>query len=224
MAYVRDGNCFPDIDNLQKAQELMDNLHKIDWVEALDHIRQTAHPAHETMLGHLGLNYYWSAFQTEWATDVMFHSPEALHAIYPALVRGAIQGFDCRDVMRFLGRKWSRFPSGEITSDYGKRVEGIRIKHVSQRNSVKAYDKSGSILRLETTINNVLPFQSYRTLENDPEGEAKWRGMRRSVADLHRRAEVSQKSNDRYAEALASIDSSQTIGDSQCTLSYSSLA
>ena len=30
------------------------------------------HPAHESMLGHLGLNYYWSAFQTEWATDVMF--------------------------------------------------------------------------------------------------------------------------------------------------------
>ena len=46
-----------------------------------------------------------------------------------------------------------------------------------------------------------------------------WRGMRRSVADLHRRAEVSQKSNDRYAEALASIDSSQTIGDWAATLS-----
>ena len=57
-----------------------------------------------------------------------------------------------------------------------------------------ASDKSGSILRLETTINNVLPFQSYRTSENDPEGEAKWRVMRRSVADLHRRAEVSQQS------------------------------
>ena len=104
----------------------MDNLHTIDWATTLDQFRQAAHPAHETMLGHLGLNYYWSAFQTEWATDVMFESPEALHAIYPALVRGAIQGFDCRDVMRFLGRKQlTRFPSGEITSDYGERVEGM---------------------------------------------------------------------------------------------------
>jgi len=192
----------------------MDNLHTIDWATTLDQFRQAAHPAHESMLGHLGLNYYWSAFQTEWATDVMFESPEALHAIYPALVRGAIQGFDCRDVMRFLGRKQlTRFPSGEITSDYGERVEGIRVKHSSQKNSVKVYDKGASILRIETTINNVSPFQSFRTSENDPEGEAKWRGMRRGVADLHRRAEVSQGANDRYAEALASIDSSQTIGD-----------
>jgi hypothetical protein len=213
MDYIRDGNCFPDIDNVPKAQELMDNLHKIDWTKALDFIRQTTHPAHETMLGHLGLNYYWSAFQTEWATDVMFDSPETLQSIYPALVRGAIQGFDCRDVMRFLGRKWSRFPNGEITSDYGKRVEGIRIKHVSQKNSVKAYDKSGSILRIETTINNVMPFQSFRPSENDSEGEKKWRRMRRGVSDMYRRAEVSQGVNDRYAEALASIDSSQTIGD-----------
>jgi hypothetical protein len=42
----------------------------------------------------------------------------------------------------------------EVMSDYGERYEGIRVKHVSQKNSVKAYDNSGSILRIETTINN----------------------------------------------------------------------
>ena len=30
--------------------------------------------------------------------------------------------------------------------------------------------------------------------------------MRRGVADMYRRAEVSQAANDRYAEALASLD------------------
>jgi hypothetical protein len=219
ITYLRDGNCFPDIDNLQKAQELMDTLHKIDWAKALDSIRHTTHPAHESMFGNLGLNYYWSAFQTEWATDVMFESPEVLQTIYPRLVRGAIQGFGCRDVMRFLGRKWNRFPSGEITSDYGERCEGIRVKHVSQRNSVKAYDKSGSILRIETTINDVSPFRSFRSSENDPAGEKKWRGMRRGVSDMYRRAEVSQKSNDRYGEALSAIDTSRTIGDWASVLS-----
>jgi hypothetical protein len=171
------------------------------------------------MLGNLGLNYYWSAFQTEWATDLMFHSPQELQKIYPSLVRGAIQGFGCRDVMRFLGRKSSRFPSGEITSDYGERCEGIRVKHVSQRNSVKVYDKSGSILRIETTINDVSPFQSFRSSENDPAGEKEWRKMRRGVADMHRRAEVSQGANDRYGEALAAIDTSHTIGDWALVLS-----
>ena len=214
MAYIRSGNCFPDIENLAKAQRLMNAMHKINWPKTLDQIRRKVHPAHESMFDGLGFNYYWSAFQTEWATDVMFDSTLDLQAIYPSLVRGAIEGFDCREVMRFLGRKQlNRFPVGEVTSDYGDRYEGIRVKHVSQKNSVKAYDKAGSILRIETTINNVTPFRSYRTLENDPDGEAKWRSMRKGVSDMHRRAEVSQAANDRYGEALAAIDTTRTIGD-----------
>src|SRR5437016_14630432 len=35
--------------------------------------------------------------------------------------------------------------------------------------------------------------------------------MRRGIADLHRRAEVSQKALDRYCEALASVDDSATL-------------
>jgi hypothetical protein len=137
----------------------------------------------------------------------MFDSTRNLQAIYPSLVRGAIHGFDCREVMRFLGRKQlNRFPAGEVVSDYGDRYEGIRIKHVSQGNSVKAYDKAGSILRIETTINNVKPFRAFRPLENDPDGEEAWRPMRRGVADMHRRAEVSHAVNYRYGKALAAID------------------
>jgi len=60
MDYIRDGNCFPDIDSLVKAQKLMDNMHKIDRAKALDRIRRAVHPAHEAMLGKLGCNYYWS--------------------------------------------------------------------------------------------------------------------------------------------------------------------
>ena len=119
----------------------MDKMLKINWPKELDKIRRTAHPAHEMIFKGFDLDYYWSAFQTEWATDVMFASRSELQAIYPALVRGAIEGFDCRVVMRFLGRKQlNRFPVGEVMSDYGDRYEGIRIKHVSQKNSVKAYE------------------------------------------------------------------------------------
>ena len=35
--------------------------------------------------------------------------------------------------------------------------------------------------------------------------------MRRGVADLHRRAEVSQKAAERYADALASVDGTKTL-------------
>jgi len=126
MAYTRSGNCFPDIENLAKAQRLMNAMHKIDWVKALDRICRQVHPAHESMFDGLGFHYYWSAFQTEWATDVMFDSTRDLQAIYPSLLRGAIAGFDCREVMRFLGRKQlNRFPDGEVTSDYGEALAAI---------------------------------------------------------------------------------------------------
>src|SRR3989475_11657488 len=54
-------------------------------------------------------------------------------------------------------------------------------------------------------------FRSYRPKEGDPQGELAWRQMRRGIADLHRRAEVSQKALDRYCDALASVDDSATL-------------
>jgi hypothetical protein len=35
--------------------------------------------------------------------------------------------------------------------------------------------------------------------------------MRKGIADLHRRAEVSQKANERYLDALASVDDSNSL-------------
>jgi len=37
--------------------------------------------------------------------------------------------------------------------------------------------------------------------------------MRQGIADLHRRAEVSQKVNDRLIDALASVDDSRRLGE-----------
>ena len=40
-----------------------------------------------------------------------------------------------------------------------------------------------------------------------------WRRMRRGMADLHRRAEVSQKALERYSTALARVDDSTTLAE-----------
>jgi hypothetical protein len=64
---------------------------------------------------------------------------------------------------------------------------------------------------MEGTINNATPFYNYRPKEGDPGGALAWRPMRRGVADLHRRAEVSQKIVERYADALASVDDSRRL-------------
>ena len=132
--------------------------------------------------------------------------------IYSQLVRGAIATFSSRDVLRFLGKRPDRRYQGEVLSDFKDRPEGVRVKHQAYGNSVKAYDKGGSLLRIETTINNPSAFRSYRSSEGNPDGPKSWRPMRKGVADMHRRAEVSQQSNDRYADALASLDTSTPIG------------
>lgn len=212
LRYDRRHNGFPWIDDFAKAQTIMDRMHKINWPRMLDDVARRLNPSHRRMFRGLGMSYYWSAFQTEWATDIAFPSSEALAKIYPQLVRGAIGTFGSRDVLRFLGKRPDPRYQGEVISDYQSRPEGVRLKHQAFGNSLKLYDKGGSLLRIETTINNPGAFQSYRSSESNPCGPRSWRPMRKGVADMHRRAEVSQQSNDRYADALASLDTSTPIG------------
>jgi hypothetical protein len=212
MRYGRYDNGFPWIDDFAKAQTIINRMHKINWPRMLDAVARRLNPAHGQMFRSLGMSYYWSAFQTEWATDAAFESSDALAKIYPQLVRGAITTFGSHDVLRFLGKRPDRRYQGEVVSDYKVRPEGVRVKHQAFGNSIKVYDKGGSLLRIETTINNPGAFQSYRPSEGDPDGPKSWRPMRKGVADMHRRAQVSQQSNDRYADALASLDTSTPIG------------
>ncbi len=94
-------------------------------------------------------------------------------------------------------------------SDLKPRQEGVRIKHSVNGNSLKLYDKAftvaGSVLRAEATLHNGADFRFYRPKEGDPDGEMAWRQMRRGVADLHRRAEVSRKATERYLDAYSGL-------------------
>ncbi len=211
MRYERQENCFPWVEDVAKAQRLSDELLKMDWPSALKPVARRLNPAHEKMLAPYRVDYYWSVHQSEWATDILFKSADDLARIYPALVRGAISSFSSPDVMRFLGKKPNGNFRGEVVSDYRKRPEGIRVKHWYKTNSVKVYDKHGSVLRVETTINEPYDFKVYRPKEGDPDGQPDWRKMRQGVADLYRRAQVSQQSNDRYVEALASLDTDRPL-------------
>jgi hypothetical protein len=183
LAYTRYDNSFSWIEDFPKAQKLFDGMLKIDWPGVLDTVTRQVHPAHATMFRGLGFEYYWSAFQTEWSTDTVFDSRQALAAVYPQLVRGAIATFDSRSVMRFLGHRLCENHRGEIVSDYRSRPEGVCVKHRAEGNAIKVYDKGGSVLRIETTINNPAAYRSYRASEADPEGTKQWREMRRGVPD-----------------------------------------
>jgi len=209
LVYRRHDNCFPWIEDFSAAQRLFNQMQRTRWISSLNRILSRLCPAYTRRLD--GQACYWTAFQTEWATDVCFDSPETLRSLYRPLVRGAITTLGCNDVLRFL-KKRADF-GGEVTGSFRRREEGVRVKHYAGGNSVKAYDKAESVLRIETTISQPGQFRVFRAKQSDEEGGKAWRPMRKSVADLSRRAEVSQQVNDRYEEALASLDSTQELID-----------
>lgn len=204
--FARVDNCFTWLGNPELAQRLMNEQLATDWPVVLGEIARSLNPRHEMIFWRWPMDYYWSAYQTEWATDLLFASPRALASIYPTLVRHAMHHFKSPDVMRFLARKAHGNFTGEIESSFKDRAEGVRVKHWVRGNSVKMYDKAGSVLRVETTIAKTTDFKVLRPRHDDEGGKLGWRPLRKGVADLHRRAEVSQSSNDAYLDALAAVD------------------
>lgn len=200
--FKRHDNCFVRLGDAALAQRLMDEQLATDWKAALDEIARSINPIHDDIFRAWPQSYYWCTYQSEWATDIAFATPRALGEIYPGLVEHAMLHFHSPDVMRFLGRKCHGRFEGEITTSFKDRCEGVRVKHWADGNSIKMYDKAGSVLRIETTIGNPIPFKVFRSLSNDPKGRKAWRPMRKGVADLHRRAQVSQKANENYLNAL----------------------
>jgi len=208
-------NCFVWIKDIAAAQKLADQQLRTDWSGLLDDLRRLFHPVHETMFGKQLLDIYWSADETEWATDVMFQSPAALARVYPGLVRHAITAFSCEDVLRFLGRfpKIEHYWASDIVINFKTRPEGTCVKHRLNRNSVKMYDKQETVLRVETTVNDPSDMKVLRPREGHPLETKTWQKLRKGVADLHRRAQVSQKANERYLEALAAVNHDQPLGE-----------
>lgn len=212
ISFEQRDNCFVDVGDVAAAQRLLDAQRRTDWSALLSGLLTTVHPTYATMFGNSPPAYYWSADQTEWATDVMFRSPESLNQIYSPLVRHAMSTYGPADILRFFGRRplVNMLSTAEVESHLGKRVEGIRIKHQLQGNSVKMYDQQGSVLRVETTINNPEPLKVQRGTEKRPD-DIQPRKMRKAVADMARRADASQSINERYLESLTAVSHAEAL-------------
>jgi hypothetical protein len=219
--YERQDNCFPWVSDWARAQELMDEQRKADWPALLNQIASRLNPLHTEIFRHFPVDYYWSAYQSEWATDVCFRQPEDLRRLYPLFVHHAMTTFRSPDILRFLGKKLTKsgeingHVDAEITSDLKRRQEGVRIKHRYNQNSEKLYDKAytsaGAVLRAEMTMADPEDFLAYRQVEGAPEGSMEWLRMRKGIADLYHRGEVSQQINLRYLDALAAVDDSTSL-------------
>jgi hypothetical protein len=226
IGFLRRDNCVVDVADVAAAQSLLTAQSRTPWTQVLNSLLQRSCPA---LLGipfrggHM--HYYWSAAETEWATDILFRSPQDLADLYPPLLRHAMTTFSSPDVLRFLGRRCllsGGVPGhfrGEVVGDLKTRPEGVRIKHRLNKNSLKMYDKQGSVLRVETTINDPHDMKVFRASEDDPTGEKSWRVLRKGVVDMSRRAEISQAANARYVTALGALDSQTPLGKVADTVS-----
>jgi len=220
LGYQRRENCFTWISDLAQAQRLMDRQLCVNWKRKLDQLVPQVHPLlFRQLFNTCPTGYYWSVDESEWASDVMFRSPAALAGLYPRLIQHGMQHLGSREVMRFLGR-WvpasgginSHF-QGEVFTDLRQRPEGVRIKHRLNRNSIKMYDKQGSVLRIETTLNDSRDMRVYRSREGQPHGPKDWRILRKAVSDIQRRAKICQAANERYLNSMATVSARTALGE-----------
>jgi hypothetical protein len=221
LPYERHDNCFTDVADFAQAQAVLDAQLRTDWPTLLEGLAQKINPLRAELFGDFCPGYYWTTYQSEWATDLVFADPDSLRRLYPLLVRHGMTTLGSGDVLRFLGRQvpaQGAVPGtirAAVSSDVKSRPEGVRIKHRVNSNSVKVYDKAytadRAVLRAETTLNDVSDLRVYRPKEGGPEEEKEWRPLRKGVADLQRRAQVSQAANARYLEALTSVDDGATL-------------
>jgi hypothetical protein len=210
IAFRREDNALPWIADVPAAQALLDEQVRQHWPALLDPLVARYHPTFAQLQRPMRLEYYWTVAESEYACDVMFRDRAALQRIYPALVQHSITSFGADQVLRFLGRE-KIGPAVDVKTTLRRREEGVCVKHWLNRNSQKLYDK-GSVLRAEGTMNEPADFRVWRAAEGKGRETKAWRELRRSVADLPRRAQVMRAAGDRQLGALAAVHHCETLG------------
>ena len=164
-------------------------------------------------------SYYWTLWQSEWATDIIFTSPTQLATMMESLLRYAHITGTSTAVLRYLDRPLTKagIPHQRSNDEVVTRMtcfnDGIRLRHWADRNSVKLYNEQ-NVLRVETTINNPGKFKVFRHKQGQPNHEPKQRlTMRKGIADIPLRAAVSQQVNNRFMDNLASLQDTTPVGD-----------
>jgi len=202
------GNKFLSIADYDLAQQLLDKQLDMRWDRCLDAFLPTVFPAMRRMVGaHLG--YYWTLWQSEWATDLIFPTRRELQGITDSLLRHAFMTGTSTRVLRYFDRPLTKAgePRANLNHEVSSRVldfqDGVRVRHWVDHNSVKIYTENNN-LRVETTLNQPGMFQVYRRAQGQSRCAPKRRlPLRKGVADIPLRAQVSQEVNDRFMNQLA---------------------
>lgn len=216
--FQRHRNLITAVDDPQTAQLLLDEQTRADWPALLQELVEPIQPLWNFLHREVRTPYYWMTEQSEWASDIVFRSPDDLALWYPRWIRHGLETLQCQDVLRYLGKKNPDNCTDEAKIDFRGRSEGTRLKFWYGPNSIKFYNKQDInecpiALRVENTINKVGIFKVFRTKEGEDESAPKsWQKMRKGVADLGRRAEIGQSINNRLIESLTTVAEPTPLG------------
>jgi hypothetical protein len=145
--------------------------------------------------------------QVEYATDLAFRSTATLGPLYEQLIRQSVLSVKVEQVAAFLGRRITPQLAQEIGSQFSTRIEGTCVKHRFGKSSIKMYDKSGIVLRIETTANDVSFFKHHRKVEhrNGP-STRELAPVKKSIYSLIDLREILLGCNRRYLAHLSALD------------------
>lgn len=206
--FIARGNKFLHIDDYAFAQQQLDLQLDTRWESMLTGFLADVFAAKEAILGP-HLSYYWTLWQSEWATDLIYPSPKDIAPISDSLLRHAFMTGTGDRVLRYLDRplKLDGTPRADMNHDVLSRLlnfqDGLRVRHWVDGNSVKCYNER-NVLRVETTMNQPDMFRVHRHAQGQPHSEPKrLLPLRKGVADTVLRTQVSQEVNDRFLDNLA---------------------
>jgi hypothetical protein len=203
IGYTMADNAFVRIDDWPRAQELADTLSPDQLHRTLDHYAERCCPVSEVF----GQSYHWSLMQVEYATDLAFRSTSTLGPLYEQLIRQSVLSVKAEQVATFLGRQITPQLAQEIGSQFSTRIEGTCLKHRFGTSTIKMYGKSGIVLRIETTANDVSFFKHHRKVEHrkgPPTGALA--PIKKSIYSLIDLRDILLGCNRRYLAHLSALD------------------
>ncbi len=216
--FVARGNKFVHIDDYGRAQRLLDRQLDTRWERMLEGFLADVFPARQAILGP-HLSYYWTLWESEWATDLIFPSPKDIAPIADSLLRHAFMTGTGNRVLRYLDRplKLDGTPRANMPHEVTSRLldfqDGLRVRHWVDTNSVKAYNEL-NVFRVEMTMNQPGMFCVHRHTQGEPRTQPKrLLPLRKGVADIAIRSQVSQDVNNRFMDNLAAARCETPVRD-----------
>ena len=205
LRYTQIDNGFVELGDPARAQQLADQIIDWKWSDILNRLARRVNPLLAGLLR--PMTYRWAIDQCEYSTDVLFRDAHVLQPLFHQLAREATFCLAAEDILGFFGRPLHARFRGEVVTEHRLGQLGYRVKHRAGRNWIKAYDKAGCVMRVETVINHPQDFRVRRTkrCRNGKRVQGLF-ALPKAVAFLHRYVEIQRRANMHYLHALAAVE------------------